>query len=87
MPAAEQVQMQMVHRLSAIVACVHDDPVSIVQLLFACDLAAAAIRWPISAVSSASAFAVEAMCCLGIISRCVGACGLMSGKPMQSSSS
>src|SRR5258706_8000947 len=27
------------------------------------------------------------MCCLGTTSRCVGACGLMSGKPMQHSSS
>ena len=38
MPAAEEVQMQMVHRLPAIVARVHDDPVTIVQFLFACDL-------------------------------------------------
>src|SRR5258708_5632892 len=35
----------------------------------------------------AIAFAVEPMCCLGMINRCVGACGLMSGKPMQHSSS
>src|SRR5579871_341601 len=27
------------------------------------------------------------MCCLGITSRCVGACGLISGKPMHHSSS
>ena len=38
MSAAQQVQMQVVHSLPAIVACVHDDPVAIVQLLFACDL-------------------------------------------------
>ena len=38
MPAAEQVQMQVVHRLPAIVACVHDDPVTVVQLLFARNL-------------------------------------------------
>ena len=38
MPAAEKVQMQMVHRLPAIVARIHDDPVTIVQLLFARNL-------------------------------------------------
>ena len=38
MSAAEQVQVKVVHSLPAIVPRVHDDPVSIVQLLFACDL-------------------------------------------------
>lgn len=38
MSAAEQVQMEMVHRLPAIVARVHDDPITMVQLLFARDL-------------------------------------------------
>ena len=38
MPAAEQMQMQMVDRLAAIVACVHNDPVTMIQLFFACNL-------------------------------------------------
>ncbi len=38
MPAAEQMQMQVVHSLPSIVPCVHDDPVAIVQRFFACDL-------------------------------------------------
>ena len=38
MPAAEQMQMQMVHRLPAIVTGVHNDPVTTVQLLFAGNL-------------------------------------------------
>ena len=38
MPATEQVKMQVVHRLAAIVARIHNDPVTTVQLLFAPDL-------------------------------------------------
>ena len=38
MPASEQVQMQVVHRLAAIVTRVHHDTVTLVKLLFAGDL-------------------------------------------------
>lgn len=38
MPAAEQMQMQMVHCLAAIVTRIHDDAVTVVQLLFARNL-------------------------------------------------
>ena len=34
MSAAQQMQMQVVHGLPAIVPSIHDDPVTIVQLLF-----------------------------------------------------
>ena len=34
MPATEQVEMQMVHRLPAIVACIRDDSITTIQLLF-----------------------------------------------------
>ena len=38
MSAAKQMQMQMMYRLSAIVACIHNDPVAVIQLFFARDL-------------------------------------------------
>ncbi len=38
MSATKQMQMQMVHRLAAIVPGIHDDPVPILQPLFAGDL-------------------------------------------------
>src|SRR5271156_3794111 len=34
MPATQQVQMQMVYRLAAVIPCVHHDPVTITQVLF-----------------------------------------------------
>ena len=37
MPATQQMQMQMIHRLPTIVSGVHDDPVAFAQLLVACD--------------------------------------------------
>src|SRR5437016_13078310 len=37
-PATEQMQMQVVHRLPAIVTGVHNDPVTTVQFLFARNL-------------------------------------------------
>ena len=39
MPATQQMQMQMIHRLPSIVSGVHDDPVAFAQLLVACDRA------------------------------------------------
>ena len=38
MPAAQQMQVQMIHRLPSIIARVYNDPVTAVQLLHACDL-------------------------------------------------
>ncbi len=38
MPAAQQMQVEMVHRLPAFVSCVDDDSVTVVHLLFASDL-------------------------------------------------
>ena len=38
MSAAKQMQMQMVHCLASIVTRIHDDAITVVQLLFARDL-------------------------------------------------
>lgn len=38
MPAAEQVQMQVIHRLPPVVPCVDDDAITLIQLLFARNL-------------------------------------------------
>jgi len=38
-PAAEQVQMQVIHRLPTIITGVHNDPVAFAQLLIARNLA------------------------------------------------
>lgn len=38
MPSTKQMQMQVVHRLPPIISRVHDDPVTLIQLLFARNL-------------------------------------------------
>ena len=72
MSAAQQVQMQMIHRLATIIAGVHDDPVAFAQLLVARDRAGRRHQRPQQPGIFSDALAVEAICRFGMISICVG---------------
>ena len=56
MPAAEQMQMQMIYRLAAILARVDHDPIAFSSFSLRAISAAAAIRCPISAAYSPLGF-------------------------------
>ncbi len=71
-PAAEQVDVEVVDGLAAIGAGVDDQAVAVVETLARATSPAAARRWPSSAASSGKACACEAMWRLGMSRTCVG---------------